>query len=310
MLAEPAEPHDIVIVATPPFTHCELTCAALSTSRHVLCEKPLAMNRAQAIHMLDLARAKNLLLGCCSDRQLGTPTAVETKRLIQSGALGTLYHARFINRQQRDRPGIEYQPTSPWFSDQSKSGGGILMDRGPYDFTFLNDLLQPRRVDVLSAWMASPTTVLSLPQGTIFDVEEHVGATLRYHLADGTTMMVIYERSGCTHGEEQSITEIEGLQGAVSWDYSLMPRKYSSLTHSYDKDGNVESIKRTFPIANSTLMSWNKPLYYFFQRLHGEPSPAVVNEQAVFNFSCIRAIYDCALSGEVQSVVWEDFATS
>lgn len=309
MLAEPAEPGDIVVVATPPSTHCELTCVALSTNRHVLCEKPLAMTRAQAMQMLETARAKNLLLGCCSVRQLEMPAAVETKRLIQSGRLGNLYHTRFINREQRNRPGIEYQPTSPWFLDQSKSGGGVLMDRGPYDFTLLNDLLQPVRVDVLNAWMASPTTALSLPQGTLFDVEEHVGATLRYHRADGTIVMVNYERSTCTHGEEQSIAEIEGTRGAVNWDYSLTLRKYSSVTHSYDKDGNVESIKNTYPTTNGTLMPLNKPLYFFFQRLQGKPSPAVVNERAVFNFSCICAIYDCVLSGEPQSVVWEDFTT-
>ena len=36
--------------------------------------------------------------------------------------------------------------------------------------------------------------------------------------------------------------------------------------------------------------------------IHGEPSPAVVNERAVFNFECLRAIYDCAASGRSQTV--------
>ena len=184
------------------------------------------------------------------------------------------------------------------------------MDRGPYDFTLLNDLLQPVRVDVLNAWMTSPITALSLPQETLFDVEEHVGATLRYHLADDTKVMVNYERSTCTHGEEQSIAEIEGTRGAVNWDYSLTLRKYSSVTHSYDKDGYVESIKNTYPTTNGTLMPLNKPLYFFFQRLQNKPSPAVVNEQAVFNFSCLRAIYDYVVTGEPQSVVLADIATS
>ena len=183
------------------------------------------------------------------------------------------------------------------------------MDRGPYDFTLLNDLLQPVRVDVLNAWMASPTTALNLPPDTLFDVEEHVGATLRYHQSDGNKVIVTYERSTCTHGEEQSVAEIEGTMGAVSWDYSLTLRKYSSVTHSYDKDGYVESIKNTYPTTNGMLMPLTKPLHYFFQRLQKKLSPALVNERAVFNFCCIRAIYDCVLSGEPQSVVWEDFTT-
>ena len=120
-------------------------------------------------------------------------------------------------------------------------------------------------------------------------------------------VMVNYERSTCTHGEEHSIAEIEGTMGAVSWDYSLTLRKYSSVTHSYDKDGYVESIKNTYPTTNGTLMPLNKPLYFFFQRLLRKSSPAVVNEQAVFNFSCLRAIYDCVLSGEPQTIVLAEY---
>src|SRR5215216_4757710 len=44
MLAEPPQPNDIVIVATPPAAHAELACQALASGRHVLCEKPLALD--------------------------------------------------------------------------------------------------------------------------------------------------------------------------------------------------------------------------------------------------------------------------
>jgi predicted dehydrogenase len=212
-----------------------------------------------------------------------------------------LYHVSFINRQQRMRVGIEYQPTSRWFLDRSKNGGGTLMDWAPYDFTSLNDVLSPVRVDVVDAWMSTPITALDLPEGTVFDVEEHAGASLRYHLADGSVVPVTYERAACTHGEERSIVEIEGLQGAVSWDWLCFEGK-GHVTHSYDQDGNVES-NSTVLADESKLGFMDKPLVYFYRRIQGEQTPGVVNEQAVFNFSCIRAIYDCATSGQPQSVV-------
>jgi predicted dehydrogenase len=304
MLAEPPQETDIVVVATPPFTHYELTCAALATNRHVLCEKPLAMDRVQARQMLAMAKNRNRLLGCCSVRFLHWPPAEEARRLLNEHALGDIYHVHFISREQRWRPGIEYQPGTYWFLDSAKSGGGTLMDRAPYEFTVLNNLFAPQRVEVLAAWMVNPTTALHLPPETIFDVEQQAGATLRYHLADGKTFILTYERASCSHSEEQSLIEIEGLKGTIYWHWP-MPRVNMKLTHNYDRDGLVESSSLSFlPPGPDAMKFGDKPLAYFYRRITGQPSSAVVNEQALFNFSCVRAIYDCARSGQPQAIVW------
>jgi predicted dehydrogenase len=302
MLSEPPRPDDVVVVATPPFTHLELTCMALETERHVLCEKPLAMSREEARQMLRTARARGRLLGCCSSRFLGIPTADEVKRLVRAGSLGGLYHVTLINRAHCTRAGIEYQPGSLWFLDRSKNGGGVLMDGAPYDFSSLNDVLQPERVEVLSAWMASPITSKD-PQDVVFDVEEHGGASLRYHLADGTALAVTYERAACTYGEERSILEIEGLRGAVMWDWVETEPTGRVVRTIEGGDGFEQSIT-TFDYTDP-LGLHDKPLAYFVQRIRGEDSPAVVNEHAVFNFSCFRAIYDCAATGQPQQVEFE-----
>ena len=57
MLAEPAAPDDIVVVATPPATHFPLARMALESGRNVLCEKPLALTLAEAEGLLAIARA-------------------------------------------------------------------------------------------------------------------------------------------------------------------------------------------------------------------------------------------------------------
>lgn len=304
MLEEAAQDNDIVIVCTPPISHYELTCAALATGRHVLCEKPLAMDRAQAQQMLATAKKYNRLLGCCSVRGLHWPPAEEARRLLSEDALGEIYHVHFICREQRNRPGVEYQPGTFWFLDATKSGGGTLMDRAPYEFTMLNSLFQPQRVDILSGWMANPTTALHLPPETIFDVEQEAGATLRYHLADGKTFIMTYERSSCTHSEIQAYVEVEGLKGSMRWTLP-MPRINIALTHSYDNNGLVESKTLSFlPPGSHTLKFSEKPLVYFYRHMVGQPSSAVVNEQALFNFSCMRGIYDYVQSGQPQTISW------
>lgn len=304
MLKEPSHPEDIVIVATPPFTHFELVRKALETKRHVLCEKPFAVNQEQAEEMLRLARANEVLIGCCSSRFLGSPATEKVKQLLQTDQLGKLYHMSFIHRTQRGRPGIEYQPTSTWFLSQELSGGGILMDWGPYDFSTLNDVLSPVKIEVVSAWQSNPHTQNILPAETVFDVETHAGAHLLYHLADGSIVPVHYERSSCTHGAERAITEIEGTNGAVQWDWHSWQGP-GVVSHSYDKEGEIETNETL--VDGKTVAVMDRPLHYFYEKVKGNPSPAVVNEQAVFNFSVIQAIYRCAATGEAQVVDSKQF---
>ena len=68
--------------------------------------------------------------------------------------------------------------------------------------------------------------------------------------------------------------------------------------------GQVQS--ETVPHGADAVGVHEKPLVYLHQAVHGLDSPGVVNEQAVFNFQCIRAIYDCAAAGRAQVVSKED----
>ncbi len=300
MLAEPSRRGDVVVLATPPFTRFALAAAALRSGRHVLCEKPLAMDASEAGRLLALARSHRRLVGCCSTRFLDLPTTQEARRLVDSGALGRVYHTTFIQRVQRFRTGIEYQPSSRWFLDRSKNGGGILMDWAPYDFSMLNAVLSPVRVEVLHAWCANPATKLKLPAGTVFDVETHAGASLRFHRRDGSNIHVTYERASCTHGEPRSVVEVEGTGGAVRWEWLMYSGK-GELTRSFDRNGKVAS--RTRVMANRTgLGTHDRPLVHLWRRIVGLPSLALVNEAAVFNFRCLRAVYDCAATGKPQGV--------
>ncbi len=306
LLDEPARPTDIVIVATPPFTHRDLAIRALGSGRHVLCEKPLAMGADEARAMLAAARAADRLLGCCSSRFLGLGPTAAARAAVESGALGELYHATFTHRRRRGRSGIEYQPTSTWFLDRSRSGGGVLMDWGCYDLTTLFHVLGPIAVTVRSAWMVSPETALDLPPGTVFDTDQHVGASLVLTRADGQRVRVTYERSACTHGAERDIAEIEGMTGAVRWDWVDWVGD-GRVTITTDDHGQP-SEATSQPVAEVPAHAHWRPLVQFAAQLRGEASDAVVDERAVFNFLTLRAISDSARTGQPQTVTLEDVA--
>ncbi len=301
MLENRTNKDDVVIVCTPPAAHYPVVMAALGSGRHVLCEKPLAMNSAQSNEMLLAAKEAGLHLGCCSSRFLGLETTEEVKRIVASGSIGEPYHFRFINRQARGRSGVEYQPNSRWFLNSSVSGGGVLMDWGPYDFAVLSDILKPEKVHILSAVVSKPETWLDMPEETVNDVEQHVIAQMRFEDKYGKSVLVNYERSACTHGEPLSAVEIEGMKGAVSWDWLCFDGN-GQVSVSGDDQGK--------PVKNITNYQCrynfhHRPILHFLDALHSHAPAFEMDEQAVFNFNILQAIYECARTNHSLTVIKE-----
>lgn len=121
MLARP----DIhaVSVTTPNFLHAEAAIAALEAGKHVLCEKPLAMNATEGQAMVDAAqRTGNKLM--CGYHFRFTPEIQCLKRFAESGEFGDMYYARTQALRRRGIPG--------WglFISKEKNGGGPLIDIG------------------------------------------------------------------------------------------------------------------------------------------------------------------------------------
>lgn len=84
---------DIVDINTPNDSHAEIAIAAAKAGKHVLCEKPLALNVGQCKEMLDAARkAKIVHMVCHNYRRI--PAIVLAKKLIDEGAIGEIYHYR------------------------------------------------------------------------------------------------------------------------------------------------------------------------------------------------------------------------
>lgn len=299
MLEEEPRDSDIVVIGTPPFARRDLAISGLESGRHVLCEKPFAIDRSEAMEILDAARTNDRLVGTATARYLGVPHTEAVRELLREGALGRPYHVTFIDRKPRSRTGIEYQPESKWPLDRSKAGGGILMNWGTYDFAILNHVLEPHRVTVTDAWTEIPETDHDLPDDVTNDVEQHAGASIHYH-RDDCRINVRYERADCIHGEPGSHFQIEGTNAAVKWNWKDF-RAPMSLTFMYDDGNEPRQEKRTFESDNE-LGPGAKPLIYFDRRIRGESAPIPLNENAVFNHACIRGVYEVAENGRSTTI--------
>ncbi len=112
---------DLVCITTPPDTHFEMTLFALERNRHVLCEKPMTMNVAEARRMTEKAAEKNVL--ALIDHELrfqnGRQKAFE---ILRSGDIGKIIHAKY-NFRNASRGNLDL-PWN-WWSDRALGGGAL-----------------------------------------------------------------------------------------------------------------------------------------------------------------------------------------
>ena len=120
-----ADPEVVAIsVCTPNGSHAPISIAALKAGKHVLCEKPAAMNYEEALTMKASADEYNRILNIGVVNRFNTAVN-KIKQLIDEGELGELYHVYCSFRSHRSIPGLG----GP-FTTKAKSGGGVLIDWG------------------------------------------------------------------------------------------------------------------------------------------------------------------------------------
>ena len=115
---------DIVDIVTPTNFHAEMAIAAVKNGKHVLCEKPLALNVKQAEAMFAAAhKAKVVHMVCHNYRRI--PAIALAKRMIGEGALGRIFH--FHARYAQDRLADPEFPLD-WRLQKETSGCGVHSD--------------------------------------------------------------------------------------------------------------------------------------------------------------------------------------
>lgn len=119
-----SEQLDIVSVCTPNALHADMAIRAMEYGAHVHCEKPMAMNAADARRMVKARDETGRILMIGFQRRFGAD-ARYLKQFIDSGEMGSVYHVNAKWVRRRGIPGF-----GGWFTTREKSGGGALIDIG------------------------------------------------------------------------------------------------------------------------------------------------------------------------------------
>jgi len=130
---------DAVYLATPVRLHAEQAVAAAEAGKHVLCEKPMALDPAGGERMIAAARAHGVRLGVAYYRH-HYPVVARLRGILASGEIGEPVLAQVQAFEPFD-PGPDHPRA--WLMRRSESGGGPMADFGCHRVEVLLDLLGP-----------------------------------------------------------------------------------------------------------------------------------------------------------------------
>jgi predicted dehydrogenase len=126
---------DAVYVATPVFLHAPQTILCLRAGKHVLCEKPMGMNYAEACSMEQAAGEAGRVLGIAYYRRL-YPKVARAKELLESGAIGRPVFCEATSHDWFNPVGGHRS----WLADRKRAGGGPLYDIASHRIDLMNYL--------------------------------------------------------------------------------------------------------------------------------------------------------------------------
>lgn len=135
---------DVVLVTGANHLHAPLTIAALEAGKHVLCQKPMALNLAECDAMIAAAdkAGKKLMV---SFFEFFHPAFVRAKQLVDDGVIGRVFLMKAI--MAWDTPAARLRADS-WGFDPARSGGGVMFHVSAHHLALLNWLVQEPVVSV------------------------------------------------------------------------------------------------------------------------------------------------------------------
>lgn len=281
---------DAVSVCTWNSAHAPCSIMALRAGKHVLCEKPMALNAEEAEQMRAAAEesGKKLMIGFV--RRFGNDTEI-LQDFIAGGTFGEIYYAKATYLRRNGNPG-------GWFGDKKRSGGGPLIDLGVHVIDLTRYLMgDPKPVAVYGATFKKlgnrrglkehvNYSSVSRSENDICDVEDFATAMVRYD--NGAVLSV--EASFCLNlKEDVGKIELFGTAGGAKLDPQL-----EIYTDSCGYLTNV-SLNRSTALDFNGL--FEREINYFIDAIEQDKDVSSIAQDGVTIMKILDAIYRSAETG-------------
>jgi predicted dehydrogenase len=281
---------DAVYIAVPNKFHIPLTIQALEAGKHVLLEKPFAMNAEEATKAIAIAEKAGLVLTLGMNQRF-TADSQKIKRLVNQGVLGEIYHAKAYWVRRTGIPKL-----GTWFGNREVAGGGCLYDIGVHMLDLC--LYTINNFEAVSVTGATYTKFgnrglgegnwgLSDRMDAPFDVDDFATALIR--LANGATVSL--DTSWACH---QAVNNREGVdlfgtEGGASLRPAKLFRGSAGLPATYEI---VDELKVALQMPHQDRF------HNFINHLLGKEELCVTAQQALAVQKILDAIAESSRTGK------------
>lgn len=259
---------DAIYNALPPHLHARLTILALEAGKPVLCEKPMAMNAAEAGQMAKAAERTGVLLMEAFHYRFH-PAFMQALEIIRNGDLGRLqtFTGRFS---------VDIAEKDGELRHELALGGGALMDLGCYPLHWARTVLagEPEIVSA-TAKMGRAGIDLYVQAKMVFD--QGVTATIMTSMEETT--------------ERQAMFRIIGSDARLQFDNPIAPHLGYKVSLMPTDTKEAIIVAEDGPNRQTT---YHYQLDHFLSCLKGETTPLLLPADGVANMTAIDAIYRTA----------------
>ena len=279
---------DAVSVCTWNSAHALCTIKALKAGKHVLCEKPMAMNQKEAEEMCKTARECGKLLMIGFVRRFGNDVKL-TKEFVDADQFGELYYAKATYLRRHGNPG-------GWFGDKSRSGGGPLIDLGVHVIDLVRYVLgKPKPISVYGATFSKLNDRKHIKAGKNFhassakaydvcDVEDLATALVRF---DNGAVLSVEAAFSLNIKKDEGKIELFGTKGGAKFDPKL--EIYSEM-NGYMADVTLAGVETAFSFDGI----FENEINHFIACIEGEATCISPAEDGVEMMKILDGVYESA----------------
>jgi 1,5-anhydro-D-fructose reductase (1,5-anhydro-D-mannitol-forming) len=190
---------DAVYISSTNDKHFDQATRALKAGKHVLCEKPLALEAGQAAAMVDLAEEMGLTLAA-NHHLPGSPLHAKVRELVTAGTIGTVLSAKVAHAV------LLPERLRGWRLGQGTPGSGVILDITCHDASVLNPLLgTPVAVTALAVQQAGWNT----------GGQEDAAMTVIRYENDDRAPVLAQTHDSFTVGYARTSLEVHGTEGTI-----------------------------------------------------------------------------------------------
>ena len=259
---------DAVYISTTNEKHKEQALAAIAAGKHVVCEKPLAMNVADAIEMV--AAAANAGVTFATNHHLrNAGSHLKIKELIPSGAIGAVQSIRIFHAVHLPKN------LQGWRIDNAAAGGGVIPDIVVHDADTVRFYLEEDPASVVAIERAE-----SMGQG----VEDSVMS-----IWSMPSDVMVQTHESFTHRFARTGVEVNGTEG------SIVAQSVNTQNPTGEMTLTNANGSRQIEFSNHNLYA--RSMQKFVDAVNGNGSPSATGLDGIKSLAVAMAVKEAATSG-------------